>query len=202
MTSIFKISSFDNSCLYNNYIKYSSDTDLINTRLKNDMGIYLFCYGSNSIEQVKERTKNYELKSKKAYLPNYSRIFSGKSNKWNGAVASIIENNNNKIKELLIFLKEKHLDKLDKFVGANKNINPFSKKDNLYSRKYLTVKDENHNDIKCITYIKNNHEWILPPSEEYLTSIRNHLKQHWDEYKNDLNELYIFDKNFKMKGTF
>ena len=56
-----------------------------------DDGVLVFCFGSNGIEQLRERCKNPKLEAQKACLPGYSRIFAGTNARWNGAVASITE---------------------------------------------------------------------------------------------------------------
>ena len=54
--------------------------------------IYLFCYGSNNINQVRYRINNPDLKSYKGLLLDHIRIFAGKSKIWNnGGVASLKE---------------------------------------------------------------------------------------------------------------
>lgn len=183
------------------FIKYSSDDNLIINE-STDFGYYLFCYGSNSVNQLKKRLNKKNLDVKKAYLPNYVRIFSGHSNKWNGATSSIMEiSEDYYVKGTLVFLKEEEFKKLDKFEGAHKNPNPFSKIDNIYRRKYVTVKDSNDNEIPCLTYIKNNHNWISYPSEEYLKAICNNMSEYWTEL-DDSNKLNIYDNKLMLRGTY
>ena len=148
---------------------------------------------------------NNTLISQKAYLPNHSLIFAGKSNKWNGGVASIINiDTDDIVKGSIVYLKESEFVKLDKFEGAIKNKNPFSKIDNLYRRQYIIVKDKDNNDIQCIAYIKNNHKWIEYPSKEYLEAIKSNLIQHWDEYNISQmsNKLTIIDHEMEIRGVY
>ena len=184
------------------FVKYSSDDNLINMNKTSEVGNYLFCYGSNSENQLKKRLNLKELNVKKAYLPNYVRIFAGQSKKWNGGTASIIPTEEDYyVKGIIVYLKEDDLKKLDKFEGAHKNLNPFSKKDNVYRRNYVTVKDSNDNDIRCLTYIKNNHSWMAYPSNEYLEAIKNNMKKYWPEL-DATNQLYIYDSNLLLKGRY
>jgi len=207
----FKISSNtdikDVKALYDSSIlnKYSSDDMLITLHNNYEHKCYLFCYGSNSLQQIKKRVNNNTLISQKAYLPNHSLIFAGKSNKWNGGVASIINiDTDDIVKGSIVYLKESEFVKLDKFEGAIKNKNPFSKIDNLYRRQYIIVKDKDNNDIQCIAYIKNNHKWIEYPSKEYLEAIKSNLIQHWDEYNISQmsNKLTIIDHEMEIRGVY
>ena len=182
--------------------KYSSDDNLMKIDSSGEMGYYLFCYGSNSTNQLKKRLNKKNIESQKAYLPNYTRIFAGHSAKWNGGVASIISTNDNHcVKGSLIFLKESELKKLDKYEGANKNENPFSKIDNIYRRTYVNVKDKNNDNITSIVYIKNNNTWKSYPSEEYLAAVKNHLKEYWDELDVD-NQLNVYNNDLILKGIY
>ena len=53
--------------------------------------ICVFCYGSNGVEQVRERCMNEAIKSEAARLVGWCRVFAGKSRKWDdGGVASIM----------------------------------------------------------------------------------------------------------------
>lgn len=184
------------------FTKYSSDDNLINNYTQNQVSYYLFCYGSNSLNQLKKRLNKKILKSEKAYLPNYLRIFSGHSNKWNGSTASIIDANENYyVKGSIVELNDFDLNKLDKFEGANKDPNPYSRVNNIYRRKYVNVIDSNGNKIQSITYIKNNHNWISYPSEEYLRAVKENIQEYWPEL-DDSNKLFIYNNNLMLKGFF
>ena len=184
------------------FTKYSSDDNLINNYTQNQVSYYLFCYGSNSLNQLKKRLNKKILKSEKAYLPNYLRIFSGHSNKWNGGTASIIDvNENYYVKGSIVELNDFDLNKLDKFEGANKDPNPYSRVNNIYRRKYVNVIDSNGNKIQSITYIKNNHNWMSYPSEEYLRAVKENIQEYWPEL-DDSNKLFIYNNNLMLKGFF
>lgn len=167
-----------------------------------EKGSYVFCYGSNSIEQLKERVSNPDLEAKKAYLPGYIRIFAGFSKKWNGGVASLKKVNENYLtKGSIVFLNNSELNKLDKFEGACKDATPYGRVNNIYHRKNLIVKDENHQDIECIAYIRNHDEWEKPPSEAYLRAIKNNLSPFWSEL-DDEQKIIIYDHQINKKGDF
>ena len=130
------------------------------------------------------------------------RIFSGHSNKWNGGTASIIDvNENYYVKGSIVELNDFDLNKLDKFEGANKDPNPYSRVNNIYRRKYVNVIDSNGNKIQSITYIKNNHNWMSYPSEEYLRAVKENIQEYWPEL-DDSNKLFIYNNNLMLKGFF
>ena len=198
-----KSSDLSNVCLeHPNLLKYSSDTDLINKNNQYNNGQYLFCYGSNSLSQLKQRLKKENLIVKKAYLPNYVRIFAGNSTKWNGGVASIIQANSyHQVKGCVVYVHDSDLFKLDKYEGAHKDDSPFSRTNNIYRRKYIKIFDENHNEISAITYIKNNQNWLYYPSTEYLQAVKKNVQEFWEEL-DEFGELLIYDNQLMLKGKY
>ena len=64
----------------------AADTDAANglSRRQSEERTPCFCFGSNSVAQLKERCKNDKLVAEAATLPGYRRIFAGKSAKWGG----------------------------------------------------------------------------------------------------------------------
>ena len=183
-------------------LKYSSDTDLINNNIQNNYGHYLFCYGSNSISQLKERLKKDNLIVKKAYLTNHLRIFAGNSTRWKGGVASIIPaHENNIVKGSMVYLYESDLIKLDKYEGAHKDESPFSRINNIYRRKYIKIFDEKNNEISAITYVKNNQNWLHYPSSEYLDALKKNIGEFWEDL-DELGKLLIYDNQLMLKGKY
>ena len=49
-----------------------------------------FSYGSNHLEQMRERLKNPKLECKPAVAPDYFLVFAGKSHGWGGAQTSLV----------------------------------------------------------------------------------------------------------------
>lgn len=118
----------------------------------------LFCYGSNSIEQLQNRLQVDNLKFIPAYIDNYSRIFAGKSSKWqDGAVASIYPHTGKKVFGILVEIPNKKLTILDSYEGG-------------YYQKEISVNNE-----KAIVYIKINNEFKILPSNKYLEAINSML---------------------------
>jgi hypothetical protein len=122
----------------------------------------LFCYGSNSIEQLKDRLQIDELMFTPAYIDNYSRIFAGKSKKWqDGADASIYPHIGKKVFGILVEIPNKKLKVLDSYEGG-------------YYQKEIIV-NNGKNTVKAIVYIKINNEFKTLPSNEYLEAINRML---------------------------
>ena len=150
----------------------------------------VFNYGSNNLKQLKERLGRTP-KILPAKLEGYSLFFSGFSNNWGGATASIKKNKDKVCKGSIVFLSEKELKELDKFEGyfGKKNQN------NTYDRKEVICKIKNK-EIKAFVYIKKNKKWIDYPSSKYLTAIINHLNENWNISQIDV---YNYNNIKKMK---
>lgn len=129
----------------------------------------VFCYGSNSIEQLKGRLSNNDLVSYSAYLDRYKRIFCGYSKNWNGGVASLIHKKFNKTYGIIVFLTQDELLKLDSYEinYTRKEINCYVMINNIYILH------------KCFTYFANNNNWIEYPSQQYLISIKIMLNEYF-----------------------
>ena len=124
--------------------------------------MFLFSYGSNSIEQIKERlSTNRVLLYKNAYMKDYIRIFGGKSKKWNGGVASIYPKKNKKVYGIAIDINENELIELNKFESGY-----------FLEIKKIIIDDT---EIDCYVYIKKNNKFNLLPSESYLEAINKML---------------------------
>lgn len=122
----------------------------------------LFCYGSNSIEQLQNRLQVDNLKFIPAYIDNYSRIFAGKSSKWqDGAVASIYPHTGKKVFGILVEIPNKKLTILGSYEGG-------------YYQKEIYV-NTGKNTEKAIVYIKINNEFKILPSNKYLEAINSML---------------------------
>lgn len=151
-----------------------------------DKPLNLFCYGSNSIQQLKERLQITDnLSFEKAYIKNYVRIFCGISNKWNGGVSSIYPLKGKNVYGILVKIKMEDLEKL-----------------NHYEKGYhLEVKDVNikNNVIKSFVYVKNNMKFNKLPSDDYMIAINNMLN---DRNNNTINRKIIIrgiiDKKVKI----
>lgn len=143
---------------------------------------YLFCYGSNSIQQIKDRLKiKRELKYFPAYIKNYTRIFAGKSKKWNnGGVATIYPIQNATVYGIVVKLKEEELLKLDEFEGGYVRIILDGKMQNFELNKIKT--------LQFNVYVKTKFEFKEFPSIDYLNAINNmildrHIDKKYDDKK-------------------
>lgn len=148
--------------------------------------MFLFSYGSNSIEQLKIRLSTTRvLLYKNAYMKDYIRIFAGKSKKWNGGVASIYPNKNKKVYGIAIEISNDELNKLNKFESG-------------YSLeiKKITIDGEDKEEIDCHVYIKKNDKFNLFPSESYLHAINKMLNNRI--YKKNRKIMVRVIKNNKL----
>lgn len=125
----------------------------------------LFFYASNSIAQLKNRLHLEEnLSYQKGYLKDYTRIFAGISQRWNGgAIASIYPYKGYKVYGIVVDLTEEQIDKL----------NSFEKGYTLEEKEIIIDKKIE----KCLLYVKNNNYFKNIPHESYLIAINNMLNQ-------------------------
>jgi len=124
----------------------------------------LFSYGSNSLDQVKERiNREGNIVCHPAYLDNFIRIFAGQSAKWNdGGVATIYPVKGQKCYGLALEVTEDELLLMDEF-------------ENGYYRSIQKVRMENGKSIRVNIYIKKKNEFLYFPSEKYLEAINKML---------------------------
>ena len=147
----------------------------------------LFCYGSNSIEQLQNRLQIDNLKFKPAYIDNYSRIFSGKSRKWqDGAVASIHPHIGKKVFGILVEIPNKKLKILDSYEGG-------------YYQKEIIV-NNGKNTEKAIVYIKINNEFKTLPSNNYLEAINTMLDNRGYDDDRVIMVRAVINDNIKTLG--
>ena len=171
--------------------------------------IACFCYGSNSVTQLCERVGNSHLVAVKALLPNYTRIFGGYSNRWKGAVASILEKDGEECKGSICYLSEEEMTKLDRFEGIDEGNDPWSSdaSKNVYCRKKIAVNiyDDKSNTWQTISdaiaYIKNDSQYTEAPSIQYLTACENNIGKFWNELDNE-NTILVKDDRGLLRGKF
>jgi gamma-glutamylcyclotransferase (GGCT)/AIG2-like uncharacterized protein YtfP len=138
----------------------------------------VFCYGSNGIAQLRERCENQALIAIPASLPDYDRVFAGKSPKWGGAVASLIKRQGGSVYGSVVRLTEVEMELLDIYEGVD-STDPTSS-DGVYRReRVLAVVDGDREE--CITYLKNDLSWIQHPSDSYLKACKQNIDQFWSE---------------------
>ncbi len=156
--------------------KKNNETIKINN---NEKKYYLFCYGSNSSEQIQQRLDlNDKLTSERAYIKDHIRIFAGKSERWNGGIASIYPKMDSEVYGILVKLTLEEIEKMDKFEGG-------------YERKIMNVIKQLENEleeiIESFVYVKKNQIFEYLPSNQYLFAIRKMLDERKMEGKNKEN---------------
>jgi hypothetical protein len=122
----------------------------------------LFCYGSNSIKQIKERINESDIQFQKAYLDNHVRIFAGKSIKWDGGgVASVYPLDGKKVYGIAVTLNDDQLQKINKFEKGYSLI-----------QKNIVIKNK---VVNAFLFVKDNIEFSKLPSDSYMNAINNML---------------------------
>jgi len=142
--------------------------------------IYLFCYGSNSIDQIKQRLNIVDnIEYFPSHINNYCRIFGGFSKKWNGGVSSIYPSLSKKVYGITVRLTIKQLEELDNF-------------ENGYSKKMIQVYFENDKKYyDTYVYIKDNIIFKSFPSNTYLEAINSMLNDRYPKSLKNTNRKII-----------
>ena len=183
---------------------------------KSEKLIPLFCYGSNNDEQVRRRVGNPNIKSYKAILKNYRRIFCGYSGLWDGGIASVMYTDDPTFfcRGSCIFVSLEELQEIDKYEGT-KSSDPYNENPstNFYRRQIITItlinKNENENgeeeeeaekeiDVTGIVYIKNIDNWEDHPSNSYLSACYKTIQPHWSDLDGN-DKINIYDNNGNLK---
>lgn len=128
--------------------------------------------------QLRERVHNPRLASTSATLPDAERVFGGWSDRWGGAVASIIPSFTGRaVLGSVVMLSDSELELLDGFEGCDPA--DVYGRGGVYRRQDVEVRSGE--DTRCaVAYVKNSLEWRGPPSEAYLAACRTHLLDVWD----------------------
>ena len=189
----------------------------------------IFCYGSNGIDQIRERCQNPYLIARPALLQNYIRIFGGESKRWDhGAVASILnlptaENTldgkkSNKVYGSVVDLTPTEVDLLDVFEGVRfgiyrrvkvmgkvkphvENVTIKQKGKNIHD--CVNTQEDELKDEECEVYILNQKYsgWVREPSRRYLLAIQKNLEPFWIEKNNNKFSIEICNENGEHIST-
>lgn len=186
----FKKNMYTNMNVLNNIIENmnteSNKSIKSNKSKKIKNGKYLFCYGSNSIEQIKERLNiERDIVYHAAFINNYTRIFCGISKKWdNGGISSIYPLLENKVFGISVYLSEDEIKRLDEHESG------YTRMQLEGNIQYLINKKSKKKIFEV--YIKNNNNFRQLPSENYMKAIlkmircRDSFKE--KEYQMDEND--------------
>lgn len=98
-----------------------------------------------------------------AILPNYKLVFAGWTREWRGGIAGIKASRGEKVRGAIYEVTEACQRRLDKYESG-------------YQRLNVTVFDEDNQPVPAITYIMSGQLEEALPSEEYLTVIRQGLR--------------------------
>ena len=131
---------------------------------------WVFCYGSNGMEQLRGRVDHKgDWEYRPVVLKGYARIFSGYSGTWNGAVASIWPDPKKKVYGSIVKMTKTEIKKLDQYEGVGAA--------GWYYQDTFRVHDVHTGEAyTAMGYVKEDMEMTAVPSVKYLHSIELNLK--------------------------
>jgi len=123
--------------------------------------MYYFAYGSNmNHEQMKKRCPSSKF-IRRVFLESYRFVYDGNSSTRRGAVANIIQSEDNFVYGGLFEINEDNLSALDCYEGYP----------NSYDRKEIEIKDDEGRTYKAVTYLRSG-ELMSKPSEDYRKIVK------------------------------
>ena len=84
---------------------------------------YLFCYGSNNLDQLRERlagSRGTPLVAMAAVAPGYKRVFRGYSQNWGGGTASLVKSESRPAHGFVVQITQDQFAILDKYEGVGR----------------------------------------------------------------------------------
>ena len=146
-----------------------------------DVTFPCFCYGSNGIEQMRDRCRNPDLMARKARLTDSARVFGGWGKRWGGgAVASVAPVIGEEVKGSIVDLTAEELHLLDWFEGTKSREEPYAKDGCAYYRQDVVVlAGDPEEPVAAVLYIMANCMWQGPPTVLYLDACIRNLAPFW-----------------------
>ena len=144
----------------------------------------VFCYGSNGIEQMRERCRNPRLTAYAARLPGSVLVFGSWSERWEGAVASVQPLPNHEVLGSVVDLSAEELHLLDGFECVKSAEEPYAVDGGMYHRQDVVVLARRGGEaveaaLAAVMYVMINPEWKGPPSERYVAACMRNIGQFW-----------------------
>ena len=142
----------------------------------------VFSFGSNGVAQLRSRVDNDSLSAVKAVLPDAMRCFGGYSERWSGAVATVVPMPGHVVRGSVAWLSTEELLKLDRFEATNK-ADPYSSEGCVYHRQDVSVllgDEQAPIPIPATMYIKVDTTWHGPPSTAYKQACFANVSEFWD----------------------
>lgn len=139
----------------------------------------MFSYGSNGVEQLRDRVGNPSLSAVKALLPNAQRVFGGWSSRWDGAVATVVPRAGYTVQGSIALLTSAELRLLDGFERTVPD-DPYAV-GGAYRRHDVTVMvgDDGLTLQAAVIYILNDAKWEGLPSLTYLEACYKNVAAFW-----------------------
>jgi hypothetical protein len=170
-----------------------------------------FCYGSNSVMQLRERCQNSQLVAEAAYVPGVLRVFAGRSVKWAddggepGGVACLVPcgRPGQRCYGSIAWLTPAEYALLDPYEGIGGDPLDTDFAVNRYCRKWMPVvrvgAGGTEAPLQCIAYIRNKTDWEGFPSARYLAACHRTIGQFWPELDGD-GTVHVHDGEGELRG--
>lgn len=145
----------------------------------------VFCFGSNGIEQMRTRCQNPNLVARRALLPNAMRVFAGWSDRWEGAVATVMRHPTASVYGSVVDLSATELSLLDGFEGVPNPDEPYlgdgaDERSDYRRQDVILLTGENLDEPReAVMYVMVHTLSLGPPSERYLEACRRNVHQFW-----------------------
>ena len=131
------------------------------------VGMLLFSYGSNSPKQLAERL-GHPVEGRAAYAEGWMRVFRGYSERWQGAVASLLPSRGQKTYGYVAEVSPHDLSILDGYAGSR------------YTRTNLVVTRMDGRKQKAVAYLRDPREpFRHRPSRRYLEAVVATISSFW-----------------------
>lgn len=146
----------------------------------------LFGYGSLNKSMIEALTGTKIAQPKPAFIKNHVRIFSGYSDYWGGAVASIHPFSGHRVYGSVVELTRSEIASLDEYEG----IDPSNPSDGYYRRVKRAVFVREGDRLEkhmCFVYIKTALMYEAAPSTRYINSIKANLRTVGQEHKDPID---------------
>lgn len=141
-------------------------------REKKPKFVKLYTYGSLNRGMIESLTGTRLVRPPvPAYLDNHIRIFADYSDYWSGAVASVYPNPGTRVYGALVYLTPDQFEALDVYEGG------YTRVKRMVTVLHTDKDGRTHGKKKMANiYIKDETEYLAPPSRRYLNSIRTTLR--------------------------
>ena len=146
----------------------------------------VFSYGSNGVQQLRERVRNPGLTARRCEVRGAVRAFAGFSTRWESAVATVLPCHGGRVLGSIVELRAEELLRLDGFEGVDRADTYGS--GGRYRRQDVSVlvhapaEKRGHQPptpTAALMYVMTNHTWVGPPGARYLAACHANVDEFW-----------------------